>query len=88
MTDGRVALSVTALGGQQLAAPLPDVHLRNLGGKGKSPAEAAAQDLQRDHGRGAGRGLEHRRQGHRSWVGAAASAALSALGSFFKKGGK
>ena len=43
VTGGRVGLSATAFGGQGLNAALPDVHLTDLGGEGRSPAQVAAQ---------------------------------------------
>lgn len=43
VAGGKVGLSATALGGHGLSAPLPDLHMTDLGGKGRSPAEAAAQ---------------------------------------------
>jgi hypothetical protein len=84
VTGGKVGLAVTALGGKGLTAPLPDVHLKDLGGKGRSPAEAASQAL---------RAITSSAQGAVSNIGGKAldqvrSAASSALGSFFKKKGK
>jgi uncharacterized protein involved in outer membrane biogenesis len=43
VTGGKVGLSATAFGGQGLSAPLPEVHLKDLGGKGRSPAQAVAE---------------------------------------------
>lgn len=43
VTGGRVGLAATALGGRGLTAALPDIHLKNLGGKGRSPAEAVSE---------------------------------------------
>ena len=45
ITGGRVGLSATVLGAQGLTAPLPDVHLTNVGGPGKTAAETAAEAL-------------------------------------------
>ncbi len=40
--DGKVNLAMTILGGKSIAAPLPDIHLKDIGKKkgGASPAEA------------------------------------------------
>lgn len=80
VTGGKVGLSATALGGQDLSAPLPDVHLTDLGGPGRSPAEAAAQALravtassQRAVSNLGGKALD-----------AAVSSAASALGALLK----
>lgn len=43
VSGGRIGLAAAALGKTEL--PLPDVKLTNLGGKGKSPADAAAEAL-------------------------------------------
>ena len=43
VTGGKVGLSAAALDGRGLSAPLPDVRLTNVGGRGRPPAEAAAQ---------------------------------------------
>lgn len=43
VTGGRVGLASSLLGGKGLDAPLPAVHLTNLGGKGRSPAQVASQ---------------------------------------------
>lgn len=45
ITGARMGLTATALGGQGLRADLPDIHLTDLGGPGRSPGEAAAQAL-------------------------------------------
>lgn len=45
ITGGRVGLSAEAFGGGTLSAALPDLTLEDLGGPGRSPAEAAAQAL-------------------------------------------
>ena len=82
ITGGKVGLSASALGA--LNAPLPDVHLRDLGGPGQSPAQVAAEAL------GAVTGSAQRavsNVGSRA-LDAAAAAARSALGSFFKRAGK
>ena len=84
VTGGNVGLSATALGGQGLSAPLPDVHLTNLGGPGRSPAQVAAQAF------GA---ITASAQGAVSNVGgkaidAARGAAMKALGNFLKRNGK
>ncbi len=80
VTGGKVGLSATALGGQGLTAPLPEVHLKDLGGKGRSPAQAAAEVL---------RAVTASAQGAVSNLGGQAleqakSAAVSALGGFLK----
>jgi len=43
--DGKVKLAMAALGGKQITAPLPDIHLKNIGEKeqGATPAEAFEQ---------------------------------------------
>ena len=84
VTGGKIRLSATALGGQGLTAALPDLRMTDLGGKGRSPAEAAAQAL------GAITGSA---QGAVSNIGgkaidAARSAAMSALGAFLKRSRK
>jgi len=40
--DGKVNLTMAALGGKEITAPLPDIHLKDIGkeGKGVTPAEA------------------------------------------------
>jgi hypothetical protein len=45
VTGGQVGVSASALGSQSVKLPLPGVHLTNLGGKGRSPAEAASEVL-------------------------------------------
>ncbi len=45
VTGGKVGLAAAALGGRELSVALPDVHLTNLGGPRRSPAEVAAQAL-------------------------------------------
>lgn len=76
VTGGKVGLSATAFGGQGLTAPLPEVHLRNLGGKGRSPAEAASQAL---------RAVAASAQGAVSNIGGKAlDAAASAFGGLLK----
>jgi hypothetical protein len=81
VTGGKVGLSATALGGQGLTAPLPDLHLTNLGGKDRSPAQVADQAFQAiaDAAQGAASGRA---------IDAARGAALKAIGDFFKRGGK
>lgn len=80
VTGGKVALSATALGGQGLSAALPEIHLTNLGGKGRSPAEAAAQAL---------RAVTGSAQGAVSDIGGKTlDRVRSALGSFLKGIGK
>jgi hypothetical protein len=80
VTGGKVALSATALGGQGLSAALPEVHLTNLGGEGRSPAEVAAQAMRAVTGsaQGAVGGLG----------GKTLDQVRSALGSFLKGLGK
>jgi len=80
VVGGKVGLSATALGGSGLSAPLPDVHLKDLGGPGRPPAEVASQALgavtasaQRAVSNVGGKALDE-----------AAKAATSALGSLFK----
>ena len=76
VTGGKVGLSATAFGGQGLTAPLPEVHLKDLGGKGKSPAEAAAQAF---------RAVTGAAQGAVANIGSkAVDAAASALGGLLK----
>lgn len=84
VAGGKVGLSATTLGGQGLSAPLPAVHLTNLGGPGRSPAEVAAEAF------GA---ITRAAQGAASNAGgkaidAARGAALKALDSFLKRNGK
>jgi len=84
VSGGKVGLAATALGGQGLSAPLPAVHLTDLGGPGRSPAEAAAQAFT---------ALTHAAQGAASDIGgkaldSARGAAMKALGELFRKGGK
>ncbi|MDE2491484.1 MAG: AsmA family protein [Elusimicrobia bacterium] len=45
VTGGKVGLSAAALGGKDMSVALPDLRLTNLGGPGRSPAEAASQAL-------------------------------------------
>lgn len=80
VTGGKVGLSATAFGGQGLSAPLPEVHLKDLGGKGRSPAQAAAEVM---------RAVTSSAQRAVSNIGgqaldAAKGAAASALGGLFK----
>lgn len=84
ITGGQVGLAAPAFGGSALSAPLPDVRLTNLGGPGRSPAEAASEAL---------RAVTGSAQRAVSGIGsktvdAAASAARSALGSLFRKGAR
>jgi hypothetical protein len=80
VAGGKVCLAATAFGGQTLTASLPDVHLSNLGGPGRSPAEAAAQVL------GA---VANSAAGAVAQIGAhSLGTALSALGAIFNRGGK
>lgn len=84
VTGGKVGLSATALGSQGLSAPLPDVHLTDLGGKDRSPAQVAAQAFA---------AITSSAQGAVSNLGgkaidAARGVALKALGELFKRGGK
>lgn len=44
VSGGQVGMTASALG-EGAKLPLPDVQLRNLGGKGRSPADAAAEVL-------------------------------------------
>jgi uncharacterized protein involved in outer membrane biogenesis len=83
ITGGKVGLAATAFGDGTLSAPLPPVRLTNLGGEGRSPSEAAAEAM---------RAVTSAAQRGASNIGsktldAAASAARSALGSLFRKGG-
>ncbi len=43
VTGGQVGVTAPALGQQGIKVALPGVHLSNLGGKGRSPADCAAQ---------------------------------------------
>lgn len=84
VTGGKVGLSATALGSEGLSAPLPDVHLTNLGGKDRSPAQVAAQAFA---------AITSSAQGAVSNLGgkaldAARGVALKALGRLFNRGGK
>lgn len=45
VSGGRVGLSASALGGKDVKLDLPAVHLTDLGGKGRSPAQAVSQVL-------------------------------------------
>lgn len=45
VTGGQVGLAASVLGQQGVKIPLPGVHLSNLGGKGRSPAEAVSEVL-------------------------------------------
>ena len=45
VTGGTVGFSVSPLGQEGVKIPLPRVHLSNLGGKGRSPAQAVSQVL-------------------------------------------
>lgn len=45
VTGGKVGLSASALGGKDVKIDLPGVHLTDLGGKGRSPAQAVSQVL-------------------------------------------
>lgn len=45
VTGGQVGLSASALGQQGVKIPLPGVHLSNVGGKGRSPAQAVSEVL-------------------------------------------
>lgn len=45
VTGGRVGLSASALGEQGVKIPLPGVHLSNIGGKGRTPAQAVSEVL-------------------------------------------
>jgi len=84
VTGGKVGLSATAFGAQGLSAPLPDVHLTNLGGKGRSPAQVASEAFA---------AITASAQGAVSNLGgkaldAARGVALKALGQLFNRGGK
>ncbi len=45
VTGGQVGFSASALGQKGVKIPLPGLHLSNLGGKGRSPAQAVSQVL-------------------------------------------
>ena len=45
VTGGQVGFSAPSLGQKGVKVPLPGVHLSNLGGKGRSPAQAISQVL-------------------------------------------
>jgi uncharacterized protein involved in outer membrane biogenesis len=84
ITGGVVGLSAAAFGSGTLSAPLPDLRLTNLGGKGRSPADVAAEAM------GA---VTRSAQSGVSNIGsktldAAASAARRALGDLFRRGGR
>ena len=80
VTGGKVGLSATAFGGQGLNAPLPDIHLTGLGGKGRSPAEVASQAL---------RAVTGSAQGAVANIGGKTlDQVRSVLSSFFKGNGK
>ena len=80
VTGGKVGLAATALGGGGLSGPLPDVHLTNIGGEGRSPADAAAQAF---------RAVTNSAQGAVSNIGGKTlDQVRSALSSFFKRNGK
>jgi uncharacterized protein involved in outer membrane biogenesis len=84
VAGGKVALAATALGGQGLGAPLPDVHLTNLGGKGRSPAQVASEALAAitASARGAASDLGGKA------ADAARGAAMKALGDFLRRSAK
>lgn len=84
VTDGKVSLAATGLGGRKAEAALPDLRLTNLGGKGRPVSETAAEVLGAVSGSAAKAvsGL-----GSRALDGAA-SAALGALGGLLKGGKK
>lgn len=84
VTGGKVGLAAAALGGQQLSVALPDVHLKDLGGSHRSPAEVAAQAL---------RAVEASARGAAQNAGGqvlqqARSAVMSALGGLLDKARK
>ena len=45
--DGKVNLTMAVLGGKQITAPLPDIHLKDIGKEkgGATPAQAFEQRL-------------------------------------------
>lgn len=45
VTGGQIGLSASVLDAQPVKIPLPSIQLSNLGGKGRSPAEAASEVL-------------------------------------------
>lgn len=45
VSGGQVGLAAPALGAPAVRIPLPEVHLTNLGGKGRSPAQAVSETL-------------------------------------------
>jgi hypothetical protein len=45
VSGGQVGLAASALGREAVKIPLPAVHLSNLGGKGRSPAQAVSEVL-------------------------------------------
>lgn len=45
VTGGKVGLAASALGGKDATIALPGIHLTDLGGKGRSPAQAVSQVL-------------------------------------------
>jgi uncharacterized protein involved in outer membrane biogenesis len=83
VTGGKVRLSAAIFGGGSLTTSLPDVHMTDLGGPGRSPAQVAAQTL------GAVTGsAQHAVAGIGASTAKAGAAAMSALGSLFHRGGK
>ena len=85
VTGGRVGLSAPGLGGEDLGVALPDVHLTDMGGKGKSPAETIALALRAVTGAAI---QSVSRIGSKSLEAAAGTAvkALGLLGGAFKGG--
>jgi len=83
VSEGRVAMAASVLGGQDLSVALPAVHLTNLGGRGRSPADVAAQALKALTGAAAqaASGLGIKSLGSAS---EAAKKVLGSLGGIFK----
>lgn len=80
VTGGQVGVSASVLGQQGVKIPLPGVHLTNLGGKGRTPAQAASEVLSAIAG-SAGKAVSG--LGAKA-VGEAASAVLGKLGGLLK----
>lgn len=82
VSGGQVGLAASALGQEGLKVALPDVRLSNLGGKGRTPAQAAAEVLGAISST-AGRAVTS--VGTKAISGAAASV-MGKLGGLFKGG--
>jgi len=85
VTGGRVGLSAPGLGGKDLVVAMPDVHLTELGGKGRSSSEVAAQVLRELTG-AAGKAVSGAGSKSLEAAAGAAAKALGSLGGLFKGG--